>query len=330
MLSRTDGRGRFVQPWLLSPPGRGLRQLLRWQAERLRHGTAPAPPPGSLRPARPALAHPRAAAGELRITWVGHATFLVQIGGINLLTDPIWSRRASPLRWLGPARMTPPGLELGTLPPIDVVLVSHDHYDHLDGQTVRHLNRRFSTLHWVTPLGYRSWLARRGARRIVELDWWQEARIATAAGSLAIRAAPAQHWSKRSPFSERTRLWASYAFAAAERDTVFFCGDSGYFEGLRVIGELLGPFSATLLPIGAYEPRWFMGPAHMNPEEAVQAFCDLGGRGTFVGMHWGTFRLSDEPPLEPPARTRAAWAERGLPPADLWIPHHGETRVVRR
>jgi L-ascorbate metabolism protein UlaG (beta-lactamase superfamily) len=144
---------------------------------------------------------------------------------------------------------------------------------------------------------------------------------------LDVHATPAQHWSKRSPLSEGLRLWASFVLSAADRAPVYFGGDSGYFDGYRAIGEL-GPFAAVLLPIGAYEPRWFMKPAHMNPEEAVRAYTDLGATGLFIGMHWGTFRLTDEPPLEPPVRAATAWREHGLPPAQLWIPRHGETRII--
>jgi N-acyl-phosphatidylethanolamine-hydrolysing phospholipase D len=329
LTSRTDARGRFVHPWPLAHEGgRGFRDILRWQRDRMRNGVEPNPGPGAIRMATPAIARPRAAPGELRTTWVGHATFLLQLGGVNVLTDPMWSRRASPLPWLGPARLVPPGLPFDALPPIDVVVLSHDHYDHLDAGTVRRLARRFGDgIHWIAPLGYTGWLRRRGAARITELDWWQHADVETEAGLLGITAVPSQHWTRRTPFSERTRLWASYRLASPD-GRVYFCGDSGYFDGLRAIGAALGPFDAALLPVGAYEPRWFMRAAHMNPEEAVRAYCDLGCSGTFVAMHWGTFRLTDEPPLEPPARTRAAWAEAGLPPADLWVPRHGETRVV--
>lgn len=325
-----DGRGRFVHPWPLEGEGgRGLSDMVRWQLDRLRQPPEPNPPPGTLGVVRSAIARPRAPAGEARITWVGHATFLLQLGGVNVLTDPMWSHRASPLSWLGPARLVEPGVPFDALPPIDVVILSHDHYDHLDEPTVKRLARsRGDGLQWVTPLGYADWLRRRGARHVVELDWWESADLETGGGRIAVTATPAQHWTKRSPFSERMRLWASFSVQAAGLPRIFFCGDSGYFTGLRTIGQRLGPFAATLLPVGAYEPRWFMKPAHMNPEEAVRAWLDLGGCGTFTAMHWGTFRLTDEPPLEPPVRTRRAWAERGLPASSLWIPQHGETRVI--
>lgn len=329
LRSGRDERGRFVLPWRLDDtPSRGPRDILRWVMERRRNGIAPNPPRAAFPIATPQIAAPRNGTDELRMTWVGHATFLIQLAGINILTDPVWSHRASPIGWAGPGRLVPPALSFDSLPPIDVVILSHDHYDHLDSRTVRRLHVRFGDdVSWVAPLGHGEWLRGRGIRNITELDWWETTSVSTPAGTLEVRATPAQHWTKRSPMSERTRLWASFVLAAERGAPVYFGGDSGYFEGYDTIGRL-GPFAAVLLPIGAYDPRWFMKPAHMNPEEAVRAWIDLGATGTFVGMHWGTFRLTDEPPLEPPARTAAAWREHMLPETALWLPRHGETRII--
>ena len=329
LRSRRDERGRYVHPWpLRDGASRGFRDLMRWQLQRMRHGVPPDPPTHAFACAEPQVALPRVEQDELRITWVGHATFLIQLPGVNVLTDPVWSRRASPVSWLGPSRLVPPALDFDALPPLDVVLLSHDHYDHLDARTVARLHERFGdSLQWVTPVGYRNWLQRRRVEHTHELDWWQSARLQTASRSLTVHATPAQHWTKRTPFSERTRLWCSFVVEAGAA-RLFFGGDSGYFDEFRAIGERYAPFEAVLLPIGAYEPRWFMQAAHMNPEEAVQAYIDLGGTGTFAGMHWGTFRLTDEPAFEPPERTRAAWHERALDAAALWIPQHGETRII--
>jgi N-acyl-phosphatidylethanolamine-hydrolysing phospholipase D len=302
---------------------RGFRDLLRWQLQRLRHGREPDPPAGAWERALPEIVHTPVPAGECRITWVGHATFLIQLPGANVLTDPIWSSRASPVQWLGPVRLVPPGLPFDALPAIDVVVLSHDHYDHLDRPTALRLHERYGErLTWVTPLGYAEWFDRLGTARVAELDWWQ---TATFHHGLACTALPARHWTRRLPWDTQQRHWASFALAAPGGLRVYFCGDSGYAPLFSDIGQRAGPFDAVLLPIGAYEPRWFMHTAHMNPEEAVQAWVDLGAQGVFVPMHWGTFRLTDEPPLEPRARLQRAWTGRRLPPPSLRILKHGET-----
>lgn len=322
--------GGFRNPWPIEGADGRSFPFLRWQLERIRRGARVRPTSAELPAVTSRIARPRASAGELRVTWIGHASFLLQIGGTNILTDPVWSRRASPLSWLGPSRITEPGLPFDALPPIDVVLISHDHYDHLDRPTVRRLHERFGdALCWIAALGYSAWLASAGPRRVVELDWWQSVRLSPPGGPLDVVAAPVQHWSQRTPFFAHARLWASFAVSSGDGIRLYFGGDSGYFDGFREIGRRLGPFDAAFLPIGAYEPRWFMRPAHMNPEEAVRAYHDLGDAGTFVGMHWGTFQLTDEPVLEPPVRVRAAWSDAGLPEARLWVPAHGETRVLR-
>lgn len=289
----------------------------------------PDPPPEALPRVLSDIAYPRAHPDELRITWVGHATFLIQIGGANLLTDPHWSDRASPVQFMGPARFVPPGVAWEDLPPIDAVVLSHDHYDHLDDGTIRRLQRRFGDdVHWFAPLEYRDWFGARGVRRVTELDWWQEAVLDGPAGALRVSCLPAQHWTSRAPWDRQKKLWASWAVEAPKGRRIYFGGDSGLFPGYTHIGARSGSFDAVLLPIGAYEPRWFMKPVHMNPAEAVQAYQELGGNGVFAGMHWGTWRLTDEDPLEPPTRTREAWESAALDPDDLWIARHGETRIV--
>jgi len=265
------------------------------------------------------------------ITWIGHATFLVQIGGLNLLTDPMFSSRAGPLAFLGPRRKVPPAIDLDALPPLDGVLLSHNHYDHLDDRSVRRLVERHPKARWFAPLGLTPFLARRGAREVLELDWWEETRL----GTVALGCTPAQHFSARGPTDRDRTLWCGWSVAAPSRQ-LFFAGDTGYHPEFPAIGDRFGPFHAALLPIGAYEPRWFMRPVHMNPEEAVQAFRDLhlsrppiGGRpAVMVGMHWGTFRLTDEPLDEPPARARVAWVAAGFDPQDVWLLAHGESRTL--
>lgn len=263
------------------------------------------------------------------MTWLGHASALLQLGPVNVLTDPMWSRRASPVSFAGPERWVPPPLELAELPPVDVVLLSHDHYDHLDRDTVRELARLQPGARWIAPLGVAGLLSRWGAGSTRELDWWDTAEEDVPGSPLRITCTPARHFASRTPFDRARRLWCGWSIESGGR-RVFFAGDTGYHPEFSAIGGRLGPFDATLLPIGAYEPRWFMRPVHMSPEEAVQAWRDLtAGReeraGVLVPIHWGTFKLTDEPMQEPPERLRRAWrASRS--PGSLWVLEHGETR----
>jgi N-acyl-phosphatidylethanolamine-hydrolysing phospholipase D len=292
--------------------------MLKWQWQRIRQGVPPVPDAAQIPRAQPEVVLP-APTAEARVTWLGQASFLLQIGGLNLLTDPVLSLRASPFAWFGPARVVPPALTVEQLPPVDAVLISHDHYDHLDSRSIKALIERFgSALPIYAPLGHSRWFAKLGARSIVELGWWQSRR----ADNLELHCLPVQHWSRRILAVNR-RLWCSW-LVRTQGVSLYFCGDSGYCPVFREIRTRVGSPDIALMPIGAYEPRWFMKLAHMNPEEAVQAFLDLGARD-FVAMHWGTFNLTDEPMLEPPVRTRAAWRAQGLPDHQLHIPKHGET-----
>ena len=335
--------GRYRNPWPEAVRDDHLRTRIWrvawswWRAER-----PPDPPAGSFPVATPEPARPvvdPSARGTVRITWVGHSTALVQLPGLNLLTDPVWSDRSSPVGFAGPHRFVPPPLRLDELPEIHAVLLSHDHYDHLDLATVRALHRRFGDgLSWHAPLGYRRWFAAQGITRVVEKDWWEAAELP--GGRFQAVCVPARHWTRRRPGGTNRRLWCGWVVcpsgaagaaevpAAESGPRIWYAGDTGYCSAFAEIGARLGPFDASLVPIGAYEPRWFMGAAHVNPEEAVQAYLDAGGKGAFVGIHWGTWRLTFEDPLEPPVRTRAAWAAAGLPSADLHIPRHGETLEV--
>lgn len=239
------------------------------------------------------------------ITWVGHATFLVQIDGVNLLTDPIWSERTGPLPLLGPRRLLPPGLRFEDLPPIHGVLISHDHYDHLDLPTVRRLAAEHRPTFFV-PLGLRAWLeAEAGVRDVVELDWWQTAAFR----GLTIACTPAQHSSGRSLHDQNRRLWSSWSVLGRQR-RFFFAGDTGYYPGFQEIGGRFGPFDVAAIPIGGYGD-WDSHPNHVNPEEAVQLFEDVRGR-LLVPMHWGTFALNRESFREPPARLFREALRRGL------------------
>ncbi len=254
------------------------------------------------------------------ITWIGHATLLVQLDGLSVLTDPQWSDRAGPTSWFGPKRLGPPGLAFEDLPRIDVVVISHDHYDHLDLPTVKRLAAAHDPL-FVVPLGMKAWFADNGMSRVEELDWWQE-RLHRGVRFVCV---PAQHFSQRSLWDANRRLWASWAIVGREK-RLYFGGDTGYFSGFKEAGRRLGAFDVAALPIGAYQPPQIMKLVHLTPEEATQAFVDLDAK-VMLGMHWGTFDLADEPLDEPPARMLAEIRRRNLDPSRAWILKIGETRV---
>ena len=262
----------------------------------------------------------RAQPPSTTITWVGHATLLVQVDGLSVLTDPQWSDRAGPTSWLGPRRLGPPGLAFEALPRIDVVVISHDHYDHLDLPTVKRLAATHDPL-FIVPLGLKQWFADNGMTRVEELDWWQEREHA----GVRFVCVPAQHFSQRSFWDANRRLWASWAILGREK-RLYFAGDTGYFAGFKEAGRRLGPFDVAALPIGAYVPAEIMKWVHVTPEESVQAFVDLGAR-TMVAMHWGTFDLADEPLGEPPVRVIAEIQRRSIEPSRAWILKIGESRA---
>ncbi len=243
---------------------------------------------------------------------------LVQLDGVTFLTDPPWADRSGPFGGLvGVRRYTPPGIAFDDLPPIDFVLISHDHYDHLDEPTVRRLARRLDP-QFLVPLGLKSWLADRGITNAVELNWGESVAIK----GLTVVCTPAQHGSGRTAVDQGRRLWASWAVLGSKR--FYFAGDTGYYRHLKQTGDALGPFDLAVLPIGSYTPREIAKPGHISPEEAVQAAIDLRA-AKFLGVHWGTFALAREPYDEPPARLAAEIDRRQLDPAGAWILPPGQT-----
>jgi len=254
------------------------------------------------------------------VTWIGHATLLFQLDGVNLLTDPQWSERASPVSFAGPRRVMPPGLRFEDLPPIHVVVISHDHFDHLDLPTVKHLAAVHHPRFYV-PLGLKAWLAEQGVADVVELDWGES----RSERGLTLTCVAVQHWSARSFFELNRRLWSGWVIAGRDRRALF-TGDTGYYPPyFREIGARLGPFDLAAIAIGAYEPPAMMRSTHTTPEEALQIFADVHGR-RFLAMHWGTFDLAEEPLDEPPKRLAAEAKRLGLAEDRLWIMKHGETR----
>jgi N-acyl-phosphatidylethanolamine-hydrolysing phospholipase D len=253
------------------------------------------------------------------VTWIGHSTLLLLVDGMNVLTDPHWGDRASPLSWAGPRRLAPPGLAFADLPRIDVVVISHDHFDHLDLPTVKRLAAAHDPL-FLVPLGLAGWFASNGMHRVEELDWWQTRDYR----DVRFVCVPAQHFSGRSPRAGNRHLWASWAVLGRSQ-RFYFGGDTGYFGGFRQAGERLGPFDLSAIAIGAYLPAAIMRSVHTTPEEAVQAAEDLRSR-VLLGIHWGTFDLAEEPLDEPPRRMQAEAARRGIGPERAWILKVGETR----
>jgi N-acyl-phosphatidylethanolamine-hydrolysing phospholipase D len=261
---------------------------------------------------------------DATVTWVGHATLLVQMDHLTFLTDPIWSDSPSPLTFVGPRRFVAPGIAFEDLPPIDFVLVSHNHFDHLDLPSLRALAERRPETRFFVPLGNAELLRSEGIANVSELDWGDSLRV----GDVTIHCLPAQHWSKRRLNDDRKALWASWAVTGDQRK-FYFSGDTGYFDGFSRIGNALGPFDLAAVAIGAYEPTEMMKASHMNPEEAIQAVVDIRARQA-LAIHFGTFDLSDEPLDEPPRRFQAA-AEHAaqaqqLDPDAAWVFEIGETR----
>jgi len=258
---------------------------------------------------------------EVAITFVNHATFLIQINGVSILTDPVWSERASPFRRIGPKRVRSPGVRFEDLPAIDVVLLSHNHYDHLDIATLKQLRQRFAPTVF-TANGDARLVAPLGFKEVHELDWWDGVRFNDA---LKITFVPAQHFSARGLFDRKKSLWGGYMIESRGW-RIYFGGDSGYSTHFSGIKHRLGPPDIAMLGIGAYEPRWFMKPIHMNPAEAVCAHRDLGATQS-IGMHFGTFQLTTEAIDQPLKDLAQALSDNGIPKSQFVVLQEGETRV---
>lgn len=260
---------------------------------------------------------------ETTITWIGHSTFLLQVAGLTIVTDPVWANRMGFAR-----RLEAPGLTLDEIPPVDIVLLSHSHYDHLHVGSLRKLKGSPVAL---VPEGLGMKMRRLGLSTVHELPWWGK----TTVGPLEFHFVPAQHWTRRTLTDTNSSHWGGWvinrsaellADGAENNDAIYFAGDSGYFQGFRDIGARFPGIRYALMPIGAYEPEWFMGMQHVTPEEAVQAFLDVGAE-TFIPMHYGAFRLADDTPQEALDRLLADWRRRELDSSRLKLLKHGETLV---
>ncbi|MBA4056351.1 MAG: twin-arginine translocation pathway signal [Marivirga sp.] len=307
-----DGR-KFINPGTVSV--RGLKDLLKWMLNRKRGVwkdikiTARAEQP------------PDRVLSGIRITFVNHSTFLIQADGLNVLTDPVWSERASPFSFIGPKRMRPPGIPFENLPKIDVVLLSHNHYDHLDLETMK----RIFKIHKpriITSLGVKAFIESEGITGSADLDWWEEY---TLSDKLKVMATPSQHFSGRGTFDRDATLWCGYLIKRKEGN-IYFVGDSGYNPGIfKEIGERGSPIQVALVPIGAYKPQWFMSPVHCSPEEAVQIHKDVKARQS-IGMHFGTFPLADEGSDDLYRDIELGLKKHGVPPGDFIIIEEGEAK----
>lgn len=298
---------------------KSLRDLLKWQLNRERTDAWVE---------KPALATPpvlqeRVQGEALQATYINHATVLLQTQGLNILTDPVWSKRVSPFTFIGPKRFQQPGLSIEQLPPIDLILVSHNHYDHLDLESLRQLALRFPNAKVVSGLGNGELIKQTGFSDVVEIDWWQELTISP---TLSVHGVPVQHWSSRTRADTNHTLWLGFVLQAPG-GPLLFPGDTGLGPEFKLINERFGPMRFALLPIGAYAPRWFMRDHHMNPDDAVQAHRQLQARNS-LAIHFGVFRLTDEGQFAPPADLAAALAEQQVDPQTFRVPQPGDTWAV--
>ncbi|XP_054162752.1 N-acyl-phosphatidylethanolamine-hydrolyzing phospholipase D-like isoform X2 [Oppia nitens] len=262
----------------------------------------------------------------ISLTWIGHATTLVHIDGLTLLTDPIFSDRASPSQYFGPTRYRKAAVSVKELPQIDAVVISHNHYDHLDLGSVLALKDRFgSKLQWFVPLGLSQWMRDEGVENVVEMDWWQTSCIITKP-DIKFVFTPAQHWTRRGVNDERKTLWGGWS-VIGPKHKFYFAGDTGYCPAFEQIGKKYGPFDIAAIPIGAYEPRWFMQPQHVDPEEAVKIHQDVKSKLS-IGIHWGTFALAHEYYLEPPMKLKTALKDNNLDNNEFITISHGETKSI--
>jgi len=302
----------------LEPPEkRGFVDFLRWQLTARRgewnkwtdSERGPVPPR-------------RVNGQDLRVTFVNHATVLLQTEGLNILTDPVWAERASPVAWAGPKRHRPPGLRFEDLPPIDLVLISHNHYDHLDIKTLERLRAEHRP-RFVTGLGNRTLLDARGIGDVRELDWWEAAKVSD---RLSVTCVPAKHFSGRGLSDADATLWCGYV-VRGPGGSIYFAGDTGMGSHFAEIKDQFGPLRLALLPIGAYLPRWFMHPVHISPDEATELHELLEARVS-MAIHFGTFALGDDGEFEPVKKLRAALKNKDKTDSHFWVLEHGEGRDV--
>lgn len=314
-----------------SPHGEPEGGFFAWQWQRWR-ADLPADQPARV-PQQPVdLARLQAPTADLTFTWLGHSSALWQANGLNLLVDPHLGERASPVSFAGPRRLTAPPLRVDQLPRVDAVLISHNHYDHLDAETVRQLAAQpGGSPQFLVPLGVAAWMRDQGITRVRELDWWDQLTLPGPAGPVVVSFVPAHHWSSRTPFDRQATLWGGFVVQgrmAAEPFSVYYTGDTGYAPDFAEIGRRFGGFDFSMIPVGCYLPRWFMRGQHVNEEEAVRIHQDVRSRQS-IGVHWGAFRLCDDPIDAPLDGLPAALDRLQVPREAFVLPVLGQTRVLR-
>ncbi|NXE80908.1 NAPEP phospholipase, partial [Cochlearius cochlearius] len=328
--SKRGKDGKFVNPWPTwkSPT---LPNILKWSLMEKNNSNVPCSKQElekELPVLKPYFVQKPELAGKtgtgMRVTWLGHASVMVEMDELIFLTDPIFSQRASPTQLVGPKRFRGPPCTVEQLPKIDAVMISHTHYDHLDYNTVMSLNERFgSELRWFVPLGLLDWMQRCGCENVIELDWWEE-NCVPGHDAVTFVFTPSQHWCKRTATDDNKVLWGSWS-VLGPWNRFFFSGDTGYCVAFEQIGKRFGPFDLAAIPIGAYEPRWFMKYQHVDPEEAVRIHIDVQAKKS-VAIHWGTFALANEYYLDPPVKLNEALERYGLKKEDFFVLNHGESR----
>lgn len=309
------GKKSFLNNYDNSPKA----NVWKWYWERLTK-SKPQEPPFDPEILKVDLEYLRSNRTQTSYTWIGHASALLQIEGVNILIDPVFSERVSPVSFLGPKRLVKLPVKIEELPSIDIVLVSHSHYDHLDLASLKELYKRDpEKTKFLVPLGNKALLESEGIQNVAEFDWWDKSGI----NGLKLVFTPAQHWSARSLWDHDQTLWGGW-FVASEKFKFLYTGDTGYSKDFQDIHERLGGMDLAMIPVGAYEPRWFMKKQHVNPEEAIRIHQDLKAK-TSIGVHWGTFRLSDEPMVAPLQEISKARKKLNLSEQDFQMLKHGQT-----
>jgi N-acyl-phosphatidylethanolamine-hydrolysing phospholipase D len=302
----------------LNPTNHGFKDIIKWQLNKPDDVPKYSQVADLLPVVKPDFLLMENSNNGIPVTWFGHSSLLLNIDGIKILTDPMFSERCSPVQWAGPKRYTKCPIDISELPDVDIVVISHNHYDHLDKNTVKHLG---NNVKWFVPIGVKEWFNNMGITNVIELDWWERKLYK----NLSIVCTPAQHFSGRGLFDRNKTLWSSWAILG-DKKSFWFGGDTGYSSDFKKISSELGPFDLAAIPIGAYEPRWFMNPMHVTPDQAIQIHLDIKSKQT-IGIHWGTFILTDEPIFEPLELLEKYKIDMNIPSGEFITMTHGETRI---